>query len=428
MRTPKARPERLRFSLREERGGTPLPVRSRRMWALGLFLAAGFVIFAGLGWLQIASMRGHEIRDLFDLTFLFFQGFWLLGWSVGVFFLGALAFLVLFHGESARLRNGQLIQTARLGPLRITTEYDLSKIRNLRLEPEAKRPKDFVRIRFDYRDGSDGLGNPMPRLEAESLIELIEKSAPGIHRVTPDKIPSPANPKRSQARSSAGLKRPAARPEPPPSLWSSSSLILIGANLIPLLGVLWFGWSLGEVMVLFWAESAVIGFWNVAKIAIVGKWAAVFAAPFFIGHFGGFMAVHFLFIYSLFIRGLNAAGPEPTLRTALVNLALPLWPAFTALFISHGVSFFTNYLGRHEYLGMNLKTQMGEPYKRIIVMHMTIIGGGFLTMTLRTPTAAVALLIFLKTAADLHAHRKERARRLSPVEVDERATSVALKA
>jgi hypothetical protein len=26
-------------------------------------------------------------------------------------------------------------------------------------------------------------------------------------------------------------------------------------------------------MVLFWAESAVIGFWNVIKLAVVGKWA-----------------------------------------------------------------------------------------------------------------------------------------------------------
>ncbi len=95
---------------------------------------------------------------------------------------------------------------------------------------------------------------------------------------------------------------------------------------------------------------------------------------------------------------------------ALLDLFVPLWPTLTALFISHGISFFTNYLGRREYLGTDLKTQMGEPYKRIVVMHLTIILGGFLTMLLRTPVAALLLLIALKTATDLYAHRKEHAR------------------
>jgi hypothetical protein len=175
-------------------------------------------------------------------------------------------------------------------------------------------------------------------------------------------------------------------------------------------GVLFLKWNLGEVMVLYWAESAVIGFWNVIKLAIVGKWAALFAAPFFVGHFGGFMAGHFMFIYYLFVRGIDAAGPEPGVRDALLEIFVPLWPALAALFISHGVSFFTNYLPRREYLGTDLKTQMGEPYKRIIVMHLTIILGGFLTMLLRTPAAALLLLIALKTATDLYAHRKEHSR------------------
>ena len=59
---------------------------------------------------------------------------------------------------------------------------------------------------------------------------------------------------------------------------------------------------------------------------------------------------------------------------------------------------------------MDLKAQMSEPYKRIIVMHVTLIIGGFLTMLLRSPEAVLLLLIALKTAADLCAHRKEHAR------------------
>ena len=60
--------------------------------------------------------------------------------------------------------------------------------------------------------------------------------------------------------------------------------------------------DLGKVMVLYWAESAVIGFFNICKIIVIGRWFALLAAPFFAGHFGGFMVIHFLFIF-FFIAG-----------------------------------------------------------------------------------------------------------------------------
>ncbi|MBI2210064.1 MAG: hypothetical protein HYU47_05610 [Deltaproteobacteria bacterium] len=401
----KARPERFGISLRDEKGGTPLPLPPRRMWPVGIFFGVAFVIFAAIAWSQISSMRGHEIRSVFDLAFILFQGFWVLGWSVGVFFLGAMTVLFFFYGESAQVAGERLIYTPRLGPLRLRCEYDLAKIRNLRLEVAERHPKETVRISFDYGNGSSGLGDAMDRAEAEKLIAVIRDAAARVPRVAADETAAPS-PAPSRARAAA----PPERREPPPPLASPSTLALIGANLVPLAGVLFLDWKLGEVMVLFWAESAVIGFWNVIKLAVVAKWAAIFVAPFFVGHFGGFVAGHFLFIYYFFVRGLDAAGPEPGVWNALLDLFAPLWPALMALFISHGVSFFTNYIGRREYLGMDTKTQMGEPYKRIIVMHLTIILGGGLTMIFRTPAAALLLLIALKTATDLYAHRKEHSR------------------
>lgn len=166
-------------------------------------------------------------------------------------------------------------------------------------------------------------------------------------------------------------------------------------------------WKLADIMVLYWAESAVIGFWNVIKLAMVGKWLALLVIPFFVGHFGGFMAGHFLLIYYLFVRGISAGGPEPGVWNALFDLFAPLQSALLGLFISHGVSFFSNFVGRREYIGTELKQQMIEPYKRIMVMHITLIVGGFLTLILRTLQPALLLLIILKTAVDLRAHLRE---------------------
>jgi len=51
------------------------------------------------------------------------------------------------------------------------------------------------------------------------------------------------------------------------------------------------------------------------------------------------------------------------------------------------------------------------------VLHITILGGAFMVAWFGTPLAALALLVGLKTAADLFFHLRERRRGGSPVAV-----------
>jgi len=192
-----------------------------------------------------------------------------------------------------------------------------------------------------------------------------------------------------------------------------SGLALIAANLLPLAGVMFFGWDLAEVIVLFWAESAVIAFYTAVKMAVVGKFFAILAVPFFIGHFGGFMAGHFLLIYAFFVRGFAATGPAPGVTEALVGIFNPLWTPLAGLFFSHGVSFFSNFIGRREYAVASMTTLMTAPYNRIIVMQLALIFGGWIIVLLRSPVPALALLVVLKTVMDVSAHTKEHRKPLS---------------
>lgn len=399
----KARPDRIRVSLWENAAAdaTRLELPERRMWPAALIVAAMFVIFAGVEWTTIARMSGGSVRDVFDLMVLLFQGFWVLGWSVAVVVLGALSVLLLSYGESAWLQNGRLVHVPRLGPLKIIIEYDLARVRNVRLENAGA--EDKVRVRFDYDQGTVGLGDAMPRSDAERLVKTIQSAVASAGPV----VETPP----AAARWGAPHPEPAAEvPQsselPPPSLTSPSGLALIGANLVPLIGVLFFRWDLASVMVLFWAESAVIGFYTVLKMAIVGKFVALFAAPFFVGHFGGFMAMHFLFIYLFFVRGL-ASGPDPGVREALRGVFIPIWPSLAALLISHGVSFFSNFVQRREYAGTTITALMKAPYNRVIVMQLTLIFGGWIILLLKSQVGVLALLVLLKTALDFTAHRKE---------------------
>jgi len=89
-------------------------------------------------------------------------------------------------------------------------------------------------------------------------------------------------------------------------------------------------------------ETGVIGFWNILHMAIVARWSGLILVPFFIVHFGGFMAGHFFFLWMLYGRGTFAqvASVDDLLRIAIWDSGL-LW-ALIAMFISHSFLFFYN--------------------------------------------------------------------------------------
>ncbi len=82
--------------------------------------------------------------------------------------------------------------------------------------------------------------------------------------------------------------------------------------------------------------------------------------------------------------------------------------AILGLVISRGISFATNYLGKGEYKNLTAPQLMAQPYGRIVVLHLAIIGGGFLVMVLHSPVLGLLLLVGLKTLLDLAAHLRER--------------------
>jgi hypothetical protein len=282
--------------------------------------------------------------------------------------------------------------------LAILVDYDLAKIRNVRLEQPGGNDPDAVQLTFDYDGNANALGNAMSRLEGQRLVDAIAAAT----RLTPRGVEARLMEQPKPVESS----KPAPPTERSLALTSESAVALVAANLVPLGGVLFFGWDLGEIMVLYWVESGVIAFYTVLKIAIVGKLAALVAAPFFVGHFGGFMSGHFLLIYAFFLRG-NNAGWMPGAAAELQSIFVPIWASIVALFISHGVSFYTNFIGDRDYEGATVSALMTAPYHRVMLMHLTLIVGGWIVLLIGMPIGALVVLVLLKTAVDLQAHRRE---------------------
>jgi hypothetical protein len=204
---------------------------------------------------------------------------------------------------------------------------------------------------------------------------------------------------------------------------SLSLLFLIVANLLPLVGVVFFGWDVAALVVLYWSENLIIGFYNLLKMAFSGGLTAVFPALFFLIHYGGFCAVHGVFIVALLLDEQPAFGQDPPWPLFLVFLQLLFdvvaqvlanapreWIiAFVGLFISHGYSFVSNFLLGGERDAATTRRLMSAPYKRIVILHVAIIAGGFGVLALGQPVLLLSVLIGLKIALDIALHRREHA-------------------
>ena len=200
---------------------------------------------------------------------------------------------------------------------------------------------------------------------------------------------------------------------------------LIVANAIPLFGVLFLGWNAWTILTIYWLENGVVGFFNVLKMSkaagtdaigsgmtvmVNGRPAAGSAKavliPFFVVHYGIFWLVHGVFI--LILARFQAFGSgSPPEGAGIASDPLAVVIVLVGLFISHGVSYRLNYIGRGEYLRTSIAAQMFAPYGRLFVMHITILVGGTAIAFLGAPAVAVLVLVVLKTALDLGFHLAE---------------------
>lgn len=225
-----------------------------------------------------------------------------------------------------------------------------------------------------------------------------------------------------------------------------SLLLLIAANLVPLAGVILLQWDAASIVLLYWVENLVIGFYNILKMALARGFAhgrranKLFLIPFFCLHYGGFCAGHGFFILILFKMSdgndiLPGSEPWPCFLVFIqmfFNVIAALWrhhPSgiqwpILGLILSHGVSFVQNYLGQKEYARLNPVELMGQPYKRIAILHVAIIAGGFAIVALGSPLGLLCALVLLKLGMDIHLHRKEHKRAGKKPSQDQRPEAV----
>ena len=213
-----------------------------------------------------------------------------------------------------------------------------------------------------------------------------------------------------------------------------SVLVGLVANLIPLYGVLYWGWDTFQLLMLYWMETVIIAFWTIRRIArlpvdqlgtikVNGKEKAAThntLCGFFALHAGMFIFVHLVFLWVLFsgdwlkkVHGFASFFDE-------LLIANGLWLALIFMFVSGWIAYLASTsqgYPRAMERGLYPKKKIapatdasadsvgsivGGLYVRIVIMQIAIIAGAMLASSYGS-MAPLLIVIGFKTLADMAA-------------------------
>ncbi len=168
----------------------------------------------------------------------------------------------------------------------------------------------------------------------------------------------------------------------------------LAVNAIPLAGVLWLGWSVFEVLLVYWFENLAIGIFHAVRLAVCtrtnGVKGGAGTTAFFCLHYGIFTLVHgvFVFIYfGVLSDGILASKGGLTLPVLFLFGWQAAWLALDT-FATQG------------FKGRDPASMMFEPYPRVFALHVAVLLGGFLIGQMGAPVWALAALVVVKTLCD----------------------------
>ena len=182
----------------------------------------------------------------------------------------------------------------------------------------------------------------------------------------------------------------------------------IGGAVVMVVGIAVFGWPTFTVLALYWVENVIIGGFTALRILAAGARTGSYgeslaSTVFFCLHYGLFCAVHGIFVATLF-GGIDGSGGfvDPLFlmigRIAGERVGLLV---VAAMVLAAAVDAWQAAAGLDADDAGAVRRIMTDPYGRIVVLHLVLIGGGFLMAALNLPSAAALLLVAFKLAYDL---------------------------
>lgn len=205
----------------------------------------------------------------------------------------------------------------------------------------------------------------------------------------------------------------AATPTLPKINWNRTSVIIILWNIVPFLGVLFFGWQPVSVFICYALETIVVGFFNVIKLLIIyfkGRQiskpgetgvSGLGIVPFFIVHYYFFVFVQL----SIFFPASGIGGSSFPFHavTTIYEFAQQRSSIIAlAAFVANNLFILINdFILLRQYEQRSMVEQMFQPYPRIFVQQFVVIIGSFFWSVFGLGLPVLIVFVFIKTITDL---------------------------
>ena len=212
-----------------------------------------------------------------------------------------------------------------------------------------------------------------------------------------------------------------------------SLIALIFANVIPLIGALFFNWDAVFILALFWIENLIIGGFNVLKMLSASAYhrelKGIVITAFFIFHYGAFCSIHGSILWSIlgleridtaiYFASESMGVLELFTEGAAVLLAFidkfqpQIYLGIAALVLSHLVSFIEHFILRGKIFETKAKDLMAKPYTQIIILHAGLIFGAAAVEKFGSTFWLLLVIIAFKIVVDVTLYRRRNNTKLA---------------
>jgi hypothetical protein len=184
-------------------------------------------------------------------------------------------------------------------------------------------------------------------------------------------------------------------------------LIICLYNTLPIGGVIFLGWDVGQILIFYWFENLVTGLFALARIVssrgsepgetqVARK--AIGSGCVFALHYGGFCLVHGVFMIALLEQVAGPAGVNPMVHEGGPGLFIG---ALLAMAGFHLVIFVRQWIMPQAWRQAKPAIEMFRPYGRVFVLHSTLLLGAWFMTKAQAPVWTILILCTAKALLEI---------------------------